>query len=46
MHDSKFWMECRLLAPIVGFSHSEKTLFPMFSTQTVTLKVIIRYNTG
>jgi hypothetical protein len=24
MHDSKFWKECHLLAPIVGFSHSEK----------------------
>jgi hypothetical protein len=22
MHDSKFWKECHLLAPIVGFSHS------------------------
>jgi hypothetical protein len=26
MHDSKFWKECHLLAPIVGFSHLEKTL--------------------
>jgi hypothetical protein len=26
MHDSKFWRECHLLAPIVGFSHSEETL--------------------
>jgi hypothetical protein len=26
MHDSKFWKECHLLAPIVGFSHSERTL--------------------
>jgi hypothetical protein len=26
MHDSKFWKECHLLAPTVGFSHSEKTL--------------------
>jgi hypothetical protein len=26
MHDSKFWRECHLLVPIVGFSHSEKTL--------------------
>jgi hypothetical protein len=26
MHDNKFWRECHLLAPIVGFSHSEKTL--------------------
>jgi hypothetical protein len=26
MHDSEFWKECHLLAPIVGFSHSEKTL--------------------
>jgi hypothetical protein len=26
MHDSEFSKECHLLAPIVGFSHSEKTL--------------------
>jgi hypothetical protein len=26
MHDSKFWRECHILVPIVGFSHSEETL--------------------
>jgi hypothetical protein len=30
MHDSKFWKEYHLLAPTVGFSHSEKTLLQMF----------------
>jgi hypothetical protein len=31
MHDSKFWKECHLLAPIVGSSHSEKTLIVIHS---------------
>ena len=30
MRDSKFWRECHLLAPIVGFSHSEETLAVTF----------------